>query len=142
MGVKLKELIYLAKERGLGWYVKTFPRTFGEFLEYIAGKYDVDVEVEVEYRDKERLIYTLIPASAFRVKPPLRLEESVKAMREAVALLIPASQEVKELSPVHYLFAMYMSIASPAGAFEERTLNNRLCYAKYLNADTVVVACQ
>ena len=143
-GIKLRNLIYLARELGLGWYVKSFPRTFGEFLEYITSKYDVDLDVEVEYKDRERLIYAVIPASAFRVKPPQHgLRESKEAVAEAVNLLVPLSTtSERKLETIHYLFAALMSISIPAGAFEEKTLNNRLCYAKYIDLNNIVVACQ
>jgi hypothetical protein len=140
--IKLKNLLYLAKEHGLGWWIKTFPKTFGEFLEYVVKKYDVDLDVDVKYKDEEHLIYAIIPASAFRVKPPIDgLKESGEAVSEAVNLLVPLSTPEKKLGLIHYLFAVKMAIGTPAGAFEEKTVNNRICYSKYITSEAIVVAC-
>jgi len=141
--IKLKDLVYLAKERGLGWWVKSFPKTFGEFLEYIVNKYGVDLDTEVKYRDEEHIIYAIIPASAFRVKPPTNgIKESKEAVAETVNLFVPLSMGETKIGPLYYLIAIQAAIRLPAGAFEEKTLNNRLCYAKYLDINNIVVACQ
>jgi hypothetical protein len=142
-GIKLKDLIDLAKNRGLGWWIKTFPRTFGEFLEYIASKYEVDLDAEVKYRDEEHLIYAIIPATAFKIKPPINgIKESKEAVSEVVNLFVPLSVSETKPGPLYYLIAIQAAIRIPAGAFEEKTLNNRLCYAKYLDLNNIVVACQ
>ena len=142
-GIKLRDLIALAKERGLGWWIKTFPKTFGEFLEYITSKYDVDLDAEVKYKDEEHLIYAIIPAAAFRVKPPQHgLRESKEAVSEVINLLVPLSTGETKPGSIYSIIASQAAIRIPAGAFEEKTLNNRLCYAKYLDLNNIVVACQ
>jgi len=142
--VRVKELLCLA-ERGFGWYVKTFPKTYGEFLEYIITKYGVNEDAEViEYGDREHIIYAILPASAFRVKPEVSKEEREReelALEMLGGLLIPASQREVSDNPIVSLFVSKMRIGIPAGSFEEKTINNRLCYAKYITEDRIVLAC-
>ena len=141
--IKLKDLIDLAKNRGLGWWIKTFPRTFGEFLEYIANKYNVDLDAEVKYKDEEHIIYAVIPASAFRVKPSTSgLRESKEAVSEVINLLVPLSTGETRIGPLYLYIALQAAIRIPAGAFEEKTLNNRLCYSKYITSEAIAVVCQ
>jgi hypothetical protein len=142
--VRVKELLCLA-ERGFGWYVKTFPRTFYEFLNYVVNKYKVDEDAEVfDYKDREHIIYAILPVSAFRVKPEVSKEEREReelALEMLGGLLIPASQREVSDNPIVSLFISKMRIGIPAGSFEEKTINNRLCYAKYITEDRIVIAC-
>jgi len=143
--VKVRELLYLAKELGFGWYIKTFPHTFAEFLEYIIEKYKVDEDSEiVEYKDSEHLIYAILPVSAFRVKPEVSKEEKEReelALEMIGGLLTPVSQKEVRDNPVVSLFVAKMRLSIPAGAFEEKTVNNRLCYSKYITSEAIAVAC-
>jgi hypothetical protein len=143
--VKVKELLRLAREEGFGWYVKTFPVTFAEFLEYVIAKYGIDENAEViEYKDSEHLIYAILPVSAFKVKPetkPEEIEREQLALEEIGGLLKPVSKSSSQSNPVISLFVAKMRLSIPAGSFEEKTVNNRLCYAKYLTEDKIGVAC-
>jgi hypothetical protein len=129
----------------LGWRICDFPWSFGEFLKYIVEKYDVDLDVEVEYKDSERFIYAVIPASAFRNKPPVAgLEKSVEAVADVLSLFIPLSQphgQPHEPGQLYSILASQLAVGLPAGAFERKIVHNRDCYAKYLDAEKIVVAC-
>jgi len=143
--VRVKELLYLAKELGFGWYVKTFPHTYAEFLEYMIAKYGIDEDAEViEWKDREHLIYAIISVSAFKVKPEVSKEELEReqlALEMIGGLLAPASRRDVSDNPVVSLFVSKMRLSIPAGSFEEKTVNNRICYAKYIDSDKIGVAC-
>jgi hypothetical protein len=143
--VKVRELLYLAKERGFGWYIKTFPYTYAEFLEYIMSKYQVDEDAEVlDYKDSEHLIYAILPVSAFKVKPEVSEEEREReelALEMIGGLLKPVSIPPSQSNPIISLFVYKMRLSIPAGSFEEKTVNNRICFAKYISQDKVGVAC-
>ena len=140
---KLKDLLDSATSNMcLGWRICDFPWAFGEFLKYIVEKYNVDLNVEVEYKDSERFIYAIIPASAFKVKPPTAgLEKSVKAVADVLSLFIPLSQPHRP-GQLYSTLASQLVVALPAGAFERKIVHNRDCYAKYIDSEKVVVACR
>jgi hypothetical protein len=139
---KLKDLLESATSTMcLGWRICDFPWAFGEFLKYIVEKYNVNLDVEVEYEDREKTIYAIIPVTAFKVKPPMTgLEESAKAAASALSLLVPQSQP-RELGPLYSAIANSLLLSLPAGAFERKRVHNRDCYAKYIDSEKVVVAC-
>ena len=143
--VKVKELLHLAKDLGFGWYVKTFPRTFAEFHEHIMTKYGVNEDAEVvEHEDSEHLIYAILPVSAFKVKPEVSREEREReklALEMIRDLLKPVSNQSSQSNPIISLFVYKMRLSIPAGSFEEKTVNNRICYAKYISQDKIGVVC-
>jgi hypothetical protein len=141
---KLEDLLKSATSNMcLGWLVCDFPQAFGKFLKYIVEKYSVDLNVEVEYKDSERFIYVVIPVSAFKVKPPMELRRSAEATANALRLFVPLDEQV-EWKPglIYSTLAWAIAIRLPAGAFERKVVDNRDCYAKYLDANNIVVACR
>lgn len=138
---KLKDLLDSATSNMcLGWWICDFPWAFGEFLKYIVEKYNADLDVEVEYEDRERLIYAIIPVTAFKVKPPMAgLEKGVEAVAKALSLFVDQPHEPGLL---YSTLASQLMIRLPAGAFERKVVHNRDCYAKYLDTNNIVVACR
>jgi len=55
--------------------------------------------------------------------------------------LTPASQRVASDNPIISLFVAKMRLSIPAGSFEEKRVNNRICFAKYLTEDKIGVVC-